>query len=478
MMKNRAIVWGLFLLLFVRLLAMIWVPLTDPTEARYAEIARKMVETGNWITPQFDYGVPFWAKPPLHTWLSAAGIAIFGTTAFTARLGILLASLATLTILWQWACTLTDRRTATIAVLVAASSGLFYVSAAFVQTDMVLTLGVTASMAGFYNGLAGSRRWGWLFFLGLAIGLLAKGPVAVVLSATPIAVWMLWRGNWRDLKYLPWAGGLTLCAVLVIPWYAAAEIATPGFLKYFLIGEHIQRFLQPGWSGDLYGAGREHARGSIWLFWIVATLPWSPLLPVLIWRLRKNGLPDGKGLHLYLLLFALTPLVFFTPAANILLAYVLPGVPAAALLAVILWTRTGPAGAGWLKLGVVEVLLIFLVITIGSFFGLGRSFLPTQAPLIASYSGPGRLAILGGRSFSAEFYTQDKIVRFQTLNELAAWLKPGDGVLVPKSAYDAFAARFGNAVKPISQDRKYLLFIPIPAASVAKGTGAAAGAVI
>ncbi|WP_247643991.1 ArnT family glycosyltransferase, partial [Brucella abortus] len=147
MMKNRAIVWGLFLLLFVRLLAMIWVPLTDPTEARYAEIARKMFETGNWITPQFDYGVPFWAKPPLHTWLSAAGIAIFGTTAFTARLGILLASLATLTILWQWACTLTDRRTATIAVLVAASSGLFYVSAVFVQTDMVLTLGVTASMA-------------------------------------------------------------------------------------------------------------------------------------------------------------------------------------------------------------------------------------------------------------------------------------------------------------------------------------------
>ncbi len=456
---------------------MIWVPLTDPTEARYAEIARKMFETGNWITPQFDYGVPFWAKPPLHTWLSAAGIAIFGTTAFTARLGILLASLATLTILWQWACTLTDRRTATIAVLVAASSGLFYVSAVFVQTDMVLTLGVTASMAGFYNGLAGSRRWGWLFFLGLAIGLLAKGPVAVVLSATPIAVWMLWRGNWRDLKHLPWAGGLTLCAVLVIPWYVAAEIAPPGFLKYFLIGEHIQRFLQPGWSGDLYGAGREHARGSIWLFWIVATLPWSPLLPVLIWRLRKNGMPDGKGLHLYLLLFALTPLVFFTPAANILLAYVLPGVPAAALLAVILWTRTGPAGAdgsSWGGRGSADLSCHHhrLILWAGPVVSAHAS-----APDCKLFR-PGASGDSGRAQLSAEFYTQDKIVRFQTLNELAAWLKPGDGVLVPKSAYDAFAARFGNAVKPISEDRKYLLFIPIPAASVAKGTGAAAGAVI
>lgn len=467
MTKSRSILWGLVLLLFVRLLAMDWFPLTDPTEARYAEIARKMVETGNWITPQFDYGVPFWAKPPLHTWLSAAGIAVFGVTPFAARLGILLATFATLIILWRWACTITDRRTAAVAVLVAASSGLFFVSAAFVQTDMVLTLGVTASMAGFYNGLAGSRRWAWLFFLGLAIGLLAKGPVAVVLSITPIAVWMLWRGNWKDLARLPWVGGIVLCAVLVIPWYIAAEIATPGFLRYFLIGEHIQRFLQPGWRGDLYGAGREHARGSIWLFWIVATLPWSPLLPILIWRLRKNGLPNDRGLQLYLVLFALTPLVFFTLAANILLAYVLPGVPAAALLPVILWTQTGPNGAGWLKLGVAEVLVIFTCITVASFIGLDRSYLPTEARLIADYPGPGRLAILDARSFSAEFYTHGKITRLETPTGLAAWLKPGDGVLVAKNEYDAFASHFGNTMKPIAEDRKYLLFIPLPASAAA-----------
>ncbi|MBQ0708293.1 MULTISPECIES: glycosyltransferase family 39 protein [unclassified Ochrobactrum] len=462
MTKSRSILWGLFLLLFIRLLAMIWVPLTDPTEARYAEIARKMVETGNWITPQFDYGVPFWAKPPLHTWLSAAGIAVFGATPFAARLGILLATLATLLILWRWACTLTDRSTAAIAVLVAASSGLFFVSAAFVQTDMVLTLGVTACMAGFYNGLAGSRRWAWLFFLGLAVGLLAKGPVAVVLSMTPITVWMFWRGNWKDVARLPWIGGILLCAILVIPWYVAAEMATPGFLHYFLIGEHIQRFLQPGWTGDLYGAGREHARGSIWLFWIVAALPWSPLLPILLWRLRKTYTPDGSGLHLYLLLFALTPLVFFTLAANILLAYVLPGIPAAALLAVIVWTRTSSTGAGWLKLGLAEVLLIFASLTAVSFLGLDRSFIPTEARLIADYPGPGRLAILEARSFSAEFYTQGKITRLQTPTALAAWLKPGDGVLVARDQYDAFVKQFGDTIKPISEDRKYLLFVPLP----------------
>lgn len=462
MTKSRAVLWGFILLLIVRLAAMIWFPLTDPTEARYAEIARKMVETGNWITPQFDYGVPFWAKPPLHTWLSAAGIAAFGATPFAARLGILLATIATLTILWRWALTLTDRTTAAVAVLVAASSGLFFVAAAFVQTDMVLTLGVTACMAGFYGGIRGSRRWGWLFFLGLAIGLMAKGPVAVILSLTPIFVWMLWRGGWKELARLPWAGGTALCVVLVLPWYVAAEIATPGFLHYFLIGEHIQRFLQPGWKGDLYGAGREHPRGTIWWYWLVATLPWCPLLPVLLWRLRK-GMPDGGELHLYLLLFALTPLAFFTESANILLTYVLPGVPAAALLAVILWLRIGPAGAVWLKLGMAEVLLVFTGITVASFLGLDRSALPTEAHLIATFPDTSRLAILDSRSFSAEFYRQGKITALKTPADLAAWLSPGDGVLVLKRDRDMFAAHFGDAVKPVAEDRNYLLFVPTPA---------------
>ena len=469
MTASRAILWGLFLRLIVRVAAMIWIPLTDPTEARYAEIARKMVETGNWITPQFDYGVPFWAKPPLHTWLSAMGIAALGVTPFAVRLGILLSALATLTILWLWARTLTDRVTAGVVVLMTASSGLFFVALAFVQTDMALTLGVTACMAGFYGGLQGDRRWGWLFFLGLAIGLLAKGPVATVLSMMPITAWMIWRGNWKDLLYLPWVGGMILVAVLVIPWYLAAEIATPGYLHYFIIGEHIQRFLQPGWSGDLYGAGRAHPKGMIWLFWIFTTLPWSPLLPLLLWRLRKGvpkpvtgDVPGDRGLYLYLFMFALAPLVLFTPAANIIVTYVLPGVPAAALLSVILWVRSGPAQSGWLHLGVTEVLVVAAGITVVSFLGLARSAIPSEASLVESFEGPGRLAILDARSFSAEFYTQGKIIRLKTIDDVGAWLAPGDAVLVPKHRQGEFAGRFGDTVKSVAENRKYLLYVPSP----------------
>lgn len=409
---------------------MLWLPLTDPTEARYAEIARKMVETGNWITPQFDYGVPFWAKPPLHTWLSAAGIAAFGPTPFAARLGILLAGIATLLILWRWALTLTDRQTAAIAVLVTASGLLFFGASAFVMTDMAMTLGITACMAGFYGGLVGPRRWGWLFFLGLAIGLLAKGPVATVLSLAPITAWMIWRGGWRDLGRLPWLGGLALVTALVVPWYVAAEIATPGFLHYFLIGEHIQRFLQPGWTGDLYGSGRAHPKGTIWIYWLIAALPWSLFLPALIWRLRR-GVPQSNGLYLYLLLFALAPLGLFTPAANVLLAYVLPGLPAAALLGVMLWRQTGPARGWALTTAVAVVAILFTGLSIGARFAPDQLNLPAEAPLIARWHGPGRLAILGERNFSAEFATQGRITRLNTAPDVAIWARPGDGILVP-----------------------------------------------
>ena len=75
---------------------MVFFPHTDTSESRYAEISRKMVETGDWITPQFDYGIPFWAKPPLSMWMSALGIELFGVNEFGSRIFIFLAAMGIL----------------------------------------------------------------------------------------------------------------------------------------------------------------------------------------------------------------------------------------------------------------------------------------------------------------------------------------------------------------------------------------------
>ncbi|QPC86453.1 phospholipid carrier-dependent glycosyltransferase [Mesorhizobium sp. NBSH29] len=463
--RPSSVWWFLASLLLIRVLAMIWLPLTDPTEARYAEIARKMAETGNWITPQFDYGIPFWAKPPLHTWLSALGILLLGPTPFAARLFILVASLTMLYAFWRWANSCVGRDTARTAVLVAASSAFFFGASAYVMTDMVLTLGLTLCMAGFFAGLGGSRSWGWLFFVGIAVGLLAKGPVATVLAALPIAAFMLWRGGWRDLLNLPWLGGIALVLVTVVPWYVAAEIATPGFLYYFIIGEHIERFLVPGWTGDLYGAGRAHAYGMIWVYFLACALPWSFFLPEFFYRLRR-GLPirsQADGLELYLFFWVLSPLFVFTAAANILPAYVLPAILPAALLGTLLWrsSRMGGDLRAALAAGIMAV--VFAVLTLGAALFPDLDALPSQAHLI-SEAGPGRIALLGQRNYSAEFYTRATIARFENTDALAVWLAQGGpaSILVPTPMQAEFVDRFGTSTELKDSNNRYALFVSKP----------------
>src|SRR5689334_9298035 len=107
MIKNspdltRTVLITLVLLVLVRLLTLGYYPLFDTTEARYAEIARKMVELNDWVTPWFDYGVPFWGKPPLSFWLSALSIKLFGVNEFAPRLPHFLSGLLVAWLVWDW----------------------------------------------------------------------------------------------------------------------------------------------------------------------------------------------------------------------------------------------------------------------------------------------------------------------------------------------------------------------------------------
>ena len=271
----------LALLFAVRLLAAYVVPFTDSTEARYAEIARKMVETNNWITPQFNYGIPFLGQAPSAyvalSWWDGA----FGINEFAARLPILVVTLIVLALIWTWVANVTGRNAALLSVAVLSSMGLFFGVSAFVMTDMPMTLGTTLVMVGFWYAVCQdtpNRAGFWAIPLGLAIGLLAKGPVSSFLCLIPTLGWLIIMGKWSDLRALPWLKGAALFLALTVPWYAAAEIATPGFLRYFLVGEHMERFIVPGWSGDLYGIGHSQPKGIIWLFALGTILPWSVLL--------------------------------------------------------------------------------------------------------------------------------------------------------------------------------------------------------
>ena len=338
-------------LVLARLVSLALYPLGDTTEARYGEVARLMLASGDWITPQNDPGVPFWAKPPLSFWAQAATMALFGVNEFGARVSSLGFALAVLALLWPLARAgdgTDGRDPAPLAALLLLTMPLYFLMAGTVMTDMALALCTTAAMTGFWRALCGERRWGYVFFAGLGAGLLAKGPVALALVGVALGLWWLVmparaarvRQIWHAL---PWPGGIVLMLAIAVPWYAAAEWRTPGFLHYFLVGEHFQRFVEPDWQGDRYGNAHHEPKGMVWLFMMYAALTWLPLLALLAWqhvRANRGGAgraPDSAAvapgdLDRYLLCWTVAAPLFFTAASNTIWSYVLPSLPALALL--------------------------------------------------------------------------------------------------------------------------------------------------
>lgn len=435
MLKNSTALTRIALALLVaivviRPLTLGFFPLYDTTEARYAEIARKMLELNDWVTPWFDYGVPFWGKPPLSFWLSAFSMKLFGINEFAARLPHYLCAFLLGWLVWDWAAR-NSRREAFYAVALLAGSALFFSSAGAVMTDMELALSCFLVMRGFWLGLHGipeeRKRERWLLFIGLGLGLLAKGPIAAVLSGLPIAVWTLFKSNiatvWRGL---PWLRGILLTLLIAVPWYLIAEQHTPGFLNYFLVGEHWHRFVTPGWSGDLYGHAHLYPHGTIWIFTFAALLPWVLILPIAAWRWRKSE-PHKANDHsmlqswrVYLLLWGIAPCIFFTEAANIIWTYDLPGLPALALWAAS-WLSNNPSPQRAEKL-IIAGLIFTLLGWTGFLVKLelrGKDDVKVAKALTLDYMARRKndeaLTFYHNRPFSAQFYSRGKA---QLVNDL------------------------------------------------------------
>ena len=458
--------------LAVRLLTLGTYPLPDTSEARYGEIARVMRETGNWVTPQETAGTPFWAKPPLYAWLSAASTYVFGIDEFALRLPSLLCGCAVLLLCFVWAQSLARRPTpsppsplpqagegsflasaggegehsaALLACLILATTTLFFIAYGAVMTDPVLGLTTAWMMVAFQRAVIdGSKRalWRYGFFVAAGLAMLAKGPVGFLYVALPIAVWAAWRGQSRATwQALPWVGGTLVFAAISLPWYASAEARTPGFLKYFLIGEHVMRFLQPGWSGDLYGNAHSEPIGTIWAYLAGALGLWS--LPVLAlvrpapgWLARARALCQDDA-RLFALLAVLLPLLVLTFARNLIWTYVLPTlVPLAVLLGVELARRSaqpGPwrRGVTWVA-GWSVALLCLGAIGWAPLRASGSSYAqPVSAWRQHGSTQPGALLYWGRRvPASLRFYSRGAAEAAPDLAARLAGLVPGARVYV------------------------------------------------
>mgnify|MGYP003605346615 FL=1 len=365
-LKNNAYVLyiAVIVLVIFRLLLTITIPLLDKTESRYAEIARIMWETNQWIVPEIDYGVPFWAKPPLSTWGSAASFIIFGVNEFAARFPSFLLSIILIVITGKMVQK--EGYSFYLPGFILLTMPEFLIHTGVVSTDTTLEFCIVMMMISFWKTMQNDTKtyWNYVFFIALGFGFLAKGPLIMVLTFPPLFLWCCLDFNRFKQLFSKFSMviGLLITAIIAIPWYYFAEQETPGFLDYFIVGEHYKRFLEPGWKGDLYGSGHSQPKGMIWVLLIAFAFPWIQIVANKLWKNRTTIFKNEWAS--FLILWAFWTPVFFTISSNILHTYLLPTAIPIMFLIVFWWNDLTN------KKAVIRTALIFPTVVFIAYFGL------------------------------------------------------------------------------------------------------------
>ena len=367
--------------------------LVENAEPLFAQASREMLDTGDWITPRI-HGTPRFDKPALMYWLIASAYSKFGVTEWAVRLPSAVAGCATVfavfAALLTWGRGSPQRR-AWIAAL-GASIAALNVEAIFWArvgvADMLLAACISGTLlAFFWARVRSSSKACLLSFALAALAVLAKGPVGIVLPALVVGVFLWVTRSWKAaLKELPLGTGLGLFAAITLPWYGLVIYANGWRFVQEFIGYH-----------NLYRYTHVVERQSgPWYFYLIVIAvflaPWSVFLPSALarsrfWR-RREWQPGrcDEQLSVFAATWFLTVLVFFSLAATKLHNYVLPLVPAAAILIALhtqsLTSASADAPRGWRLEGWISV---------GTAAGLG----------FLLWWGPERLAHARDTSFPA-----------------------------------------------------------------------------
>ena len=303
--------------------------LIHPDEGRYAELAREMLASGDWVTPRLN-GILYFEKPALQYWASAASFAAFGLNEFAARLWPgLTAALAVLS-LWWVTRRMMGPRVALYAACVLGSSAWWIANGHFLNLDMGLSAFLAIALAGFCHAqrdeasaretLAGMM----LTWAAMALAVLSKGLIGIVLPGAALALYSVLARDFAVWRRMHWLKGALLFFAIAAPWFVLVSLRNPDFPEFFFVHEHFDRFLTAG-----------HRRTGSWHYFVddllAGMLPWTTLLPGALiagWR-REPGRFQPNRL---MLVWAVFIFVFFSASSSKLPSYILPMFPALALL--------------------------------------------------------------------------------------------------------------------------------------------------
>lgn len=315
----------------------IWAfPLISPDEPRYAETAREMLENGDWIVPYCDYSFRF-HKPVLFYWLEAISFKAFGLNEFAARLPSVLSGLGL-----TWLAYLIGNLHGfgiTAALITLSSLEVFIVSKLSI-TDMSLCFFISAAIAFFYIGYVKisfnrqkfafkdriSSLWFTSSMVMMALGVLCKGPVAIVIPVATITLFLFLKRDLKEFFSNTWTEllkGFILFLLIVLPWYIAVHIQTDGaFTKEFFLSHNIDRFtkVHSGHDAPIWYYIPVVAIGFIpWIFFLIQSIfsfDYSSNINVNSEKAKK------AQTHIFCLIWSIMVFGFFTIAQTKLPTYI------------------------------------------------------------------------------------------------------------------------------------------------------------
>ena len=326
--------------LFLLLLALAWFgtlglrPLYKADESRYGEISREMLASGDWVTPRLN-GFRYFEKPPLQYWATAAFFSFAGEKDWVARLWTALTGFAGILLVLYAGNRLWGAPAGAYAAAVLAGSPLYALLGQVNTLDMGVSFFMAAALVAF---LLGRMFWFWA---ACAAAMLSKGLIGIVLPGAAVFFFMLLRKDWALVgRIRPLAGGALFLAICA-PWFVAVSVRNPEFLHFFFIQEHFQRF-----TTEIH-----HRVEPFWYFLPILAAGLGPwLLPFL------RSLKPRDDATLLLVVWTAVVFFFFSASDSKLPPYVLPILPAAALLAGRSLAREWPR-----RLFLAQVLLLILV---------------------------------------------------------------------------------------------------------------------
>ena len=300
-------------------------------EPRYAQVAREMLARHDWITPTLG-GKPWLEKPPLYYWQAMLAFSIFGVSDWAARLPS--AVDATLMVVVTYLFLRRFRRGFQLdgALMTASAAGIIgFARAASTDMPLAATFAI-ALLAWFAWYESESRRFLALFYCFLALGMLAKGPVAPLLAAVIIVIFAAATSDYRLLGRTLWVPGIMLFCAVVLPWHIAVQIKNPEFFRVFILQHNLARF----------GTNLYHHPEPFWYYvpvTLLGLIPWTVFVVASLaetirvwWTARREILDSERALDVFLVIWVAVPVAFFSLSQSKLPGYIVPALPAGTLL--------------------------------------------------------------------------------------------------------------------------------------------------